>query len=379
MFPMLRVAFALLFGWIALTRMEAQPVVEAASPLAARISSLLPHRATVSLEFHDLTQPPQAEWSSFRGALQDELRKAGLEIATAQPESRLRVTVSENPHGLLFVAEAFTKDTQQVAMLEWNAPPTSESKPRVKIVKQSLWDQADPILDFALTDSGSQLLVLSIGKLASYQRTGGKWTPGAQVSLTLARPMPRDERGRLEIAAAALHVYLPGTTCSGVLQPSVIFACSPRIELWPLNARDAALQVRWVTDRNLLESEGVRGGFYNAGGGLFASVDGRIEQRGSEPVGGTDGWGSDLASIENPCGSNPLVIATAASDSHAADQVQIYEMTNGQGIPASEALPLPGPVSALWPAETPGQATLVVRNSKTGNYEASRLGLACAE
>jgi hypothetical protein len=40
---------------------------------------------------------------------------------------------------------------------------------------------------------------------------------------------------------------------------------------------------------------------------------------------------------------------------------------------------LTGPITALWPAETAGQATLVIRNSKTGNYEASRLGLACAE
>ena len=73
--------------------------------------------------------------------------------------------------------------------------------------------------------------------------------------------MPRDPRGRLEIAAAALRVYLPGTTCSGVLQPSVIFTCAPSNEPWPLNPRDAALQVRWVTDRNLLESDGVRGAF----------------------------------------------------------------------------------------------------------------------
>ena len=47
--------------------------------------------------------------------------------------------------------------------------------------------------------------------------------------------------------------------------------------------------------------------------------------------------------------------------------------------PASDPLPLPGPVTALWPAETRSQATLVVHNLQTGEYEASRLGLACTQ
>jgi len=48
-------------------------------------------------------------------------------------------------------------------------------------------------------------------------------------------------------------------------------------------------------------------------------------------------------------------------------------------VARSEPISLPGPVTALWPAVEPAQATLVVRNSNTGNYEASRLAVACAE
>src|SRR5579864_4875223 len=103
---MLRVAFALLFGWILPLPAQAQPMGEAAQQLAARISSLLQRRATVSLEFQNLTQLPPADSSSFRSALEEELRKAGLElVTTVQPELRLRVTASENARGLLFVAE----------------------------------------------------------------------------------------------------------------------------------------------------------------------------------------------------------------------------------------------------------------------------------
>jgi hypothetical protein len=84
MFPMLRVGFALLFGWAA-TMLQGQTAGDAAAQLASRISSLLPRGTTVSLEFQTLTPLSPAESSSFRGTLQDGLRKVGVEItATAQ-------------------------------------------------------------------------------------------------------------------------------------------------------------------------------------------------------------------------------------------------------------------------------------------------------
>jgi hypothetical protein len=201
--------------------------------------------------------------------------------------------------------------------------------------------------------------------------TTGKWTSSGQASLALAKPLPRDPRGRLEMTAGALRLNFPGVTCSGSLSPSLRIACASGSETWPLNPRDPAFQVRWTADRNTLESDSVHSTFYNAAAGLFATTGGKIEDRAGEPTAGAEKWGTDL--------TNPLVIATTAGDATAGDQIQIYDIANGQAAPASNALPLNGPVMALWPAETAGQASLVVRNSKTGFYEASRLGLACAE
>ncbi|HEV2689882.1 MAG TPA: hypothetical protein VGV35_15085, partial [Bryobacteraceae bacterium] len=128
------------------------------------------------------------------------------------------------------------------------------------------------------------------------------------------------------------------------------------------------------------ESDGLRGAFYSVAAGLVSTVGGRIEDRNGELVSGTDGWGSDVAASENPCGpSDPAVLASKSGDGQERDEVQAYELVNGLARPASEPLSLAGPVTALWPTETPRQTTLVIRNSKTGNYEASRLGLACAE
>ncbi len=144
--------------------------------------------------------------------------------------------------------------------------------------------------------------------------------------------------------------YLPGATCTGSLQPDLKVACAPGNEIWP------EAQVRWVTDRNLLESDPAKTPFYTTAQGL---------------VGGAEGWGSDIAPIQGACGT--AIIATSAATDR--DSVQAYQNTT----PVSDALPLPGPVTALWPSETPGQVTLVVHNLQTGEYEASRLGLACSQ
>ena len=79
---MIRVTFALFFGSVLLLQAQNPPeqaMTDAASQLAARISSLLPRRATVSLELQNLTPLSATEWSSFRRLLQDELRKSGID------------------------------------------------------------------------------------------------------------------------------------------------------------------------------------------------------------------------------------------------------------------------------------------------------------
>ena len=77
---MSRVVFALLFLPVLSYLAEAQSMQEAAAQLAARISSLLQRRATVSLDFQNLTPLPPPESSSFRSGLERELRKAGLAV-----------------------------------------------------------------------------------------------------------------------------------------------------------------------------------------------------------------------------------------------------------------------------------------------------------
>jgi hypothetical protein len=370
MCPMLRVGFALLFGWAA-TMAQTPPSSDAAQ-LASRISSLLARGTTVSLEFQNPTGLSPVEWSSFRIALPEELRKAGVQITAAgQPESRVRVFASEGAHGLLLVAEILTGETRQVTMLRWRAAPVSDSRVRITITRKLIWQQAEPILDVLLFDSGAQLLVLGTNKAASYRWIDGKWASAETVSFSTSRPPARDPRGRIEMLGGTFRVDLPGTTCSGELAPVLKVACS---------SGDGGLPARWITDRNLMEATGIRGAFYSEADGLFAMADGKIADRAGQPFPGADGWGSDIAGVANPCGSSTdTVIVDGAGDDPSRDQIQVHVIADGDAAPASEPMTLPGPVTALWSSETGGQTTLVIRNPKTGAYEAYRLGLACAE
>jgi hypothetical protein len=341
---MIRVTAVLLFGSALL--LPAQSMMDAAAQLAARTSSLLPRHPIVSLEMQNLTPLPAGEWSSFRSLLQSELRKVGLETTGTQPEARLRVTLSEDTHGLLFVAEVFTGDTRQIAMLPWNRPSSAQAKPRVSITNRILWAQPEPILDVLMVDSDSGMLVLGTTKVTSYRSTGDKWIPSATASLLLPRPLPRDPRGMIEATAGGFEVFLPVATCTGAWNPELKLTCASEVASWP-----GTFGTRWMPDRNVLE--------------------------GDAPTPSFEGWGSDWASIADPCEAGTVEIASGLNTEH--DSVRVYLIQDGQATPASDALPLPGPVTALWPAESTRQATLVVHNLQTGEYEASRLALACTE
>jgi hypothetical protein len=370
---MIRVTAALFFG-LALqlpAQTAEQTTAEEAAQLAARTSSLVPRRTTVSVETRNLTALPAAEWSNFRSLLLNELHKAGVETSGTPSESRLRVTLSQDARGLLLVAEVFTGDSRQIALLPWNLPSLAQAKPRFRITRKILWSQPEPILDVLLTDSDSAMLVLSANGVATYRSSDDKWVPVATASLVLPRPMPRDPRGRLVKTLDGFRAYLPAATCDGIPSPQLSLTCAATVQSSP------DLSVRWVAGRNVFESDAVKSPVYSSGGGLFAMADGHVEDRSGQPVTGTEGWGSDIARIADPCGSGTAVVASSANTER--EEIRAFEVAGAQATSASEPMSLPGPVTALWSTESGVLATLVVNNLQTGEYEASRLGLACTQ
>jgi hypothetical protein len=231
-------------------------------------------------------------------------------------------------------------------MLPFASSVSSQSRPRVNISTTALWRQPEPVLDVFVQDSGSRMLVLSPGSVTSYGLTGDRWTQTSTASLLLDRPMPRDPRGRLVPTAEGFQIFLPVATCTGSWNQEIKVECTSGTSIWP-----GTLGTHWLADRNMLVGE--------APGSTY------------------EGWGSDGTIIADPCNAGTLAVASSPNNEH--DSVRAYQIRDGQPSPVSDPLPVPGPVTALWPG-TPGrEATVVVHNIQTGEYEASRVGLACAQ
>jgi hypothetical protein len=198
--------------------------------------------------------------------------------------------------------------------------------------------------------------VLEADRVVQYSKAEGQWRIEKQVSLTFTQPMPRDPRGHITGTSPAIQVSAPGH-----------------------NGPDS---LRWVAGRNYRDAD-ERGMFFTAApiadGELLAGIDGRTRlytQR-VEAVLTIDDWGSDIAAIAGECGSKTQVLATAAGTDGAPDHLQAFEFTGAAYAAVSERLPLAGPVTALWSAESPNRVTMVVHNRQTGMYEASRISLSC--
>lgn len=315
-----------------------QTSADALKQLAGKILAQAPARSTVSFSFDNRSSLAESDAGLMKASLEQQLRVGGLQVG--ESDAKLRVTLSEDPARYLFVAQLGA----DVAIVSWNKPPRPAVEYRVAIKRMPVWEQRDPILDVELSNGESNMAVLEKNRLVQYIKRDGVWQMDHATNTSLNVPMSRDPRGR--IGSDETERLVPG--------------------------------------RNYMDG-GERGYFFTkaetGSGTLLAGIDGRTRLYGHrpEPLLTINNWGSDIAAIESNCGSNKQVLATAPTTDDLQDRVQAFELSAGSFSPASEPLTLPGHVTALWPAESPDQVTLVVHDRQTGMYEASRLSLACAQ
>jgi hypothetical protein len=306
--------------------------------LGVKILAQAPAHAPVSLSFENRSSLEAAEAAAVRTSLEQQLRDAGLEIA--ESETKLHVTVSEDPARFLLVAQMGAG----IDIVSWNRPPRSPTEYRISIKRAAVWEQRDPILDVRLSDAASSMLVLEPGRLVQYTKKDGVWQMDHATNTAPKTPVSRDPRGQI------------GTDETE----------------------------RWVPGRNYMDG-GDRGYIYTKAetvpGTLLAGIDGRTRLFGQrpEPLLAIDNWGSDIAAIESACGSKRQVLVTAPATDESQDHLQAFEISAGSYSAVSEPLPLPGPVTALWTSESPDEVTLVVHNGQTGMYEASRISIVCTQ
>ena len=354
---MSRALLAIVLILVAAATGRSQPYSDAVKQLAARIASEIPPKTTVAPFLENRSSLAAADLESIRGALDQQLRTAGLEIG--ESDLKLRLTVSENASEFLIISEI----NGTVFIAGWKRPAPAAAQYTISVHVAPIWQQRTPVLDLTLFNNGMNMVVLEPERTAEYTRNGDDWHLDRATPLTLTRPTARDPRGRLIGSPPAVDASMPS-----------------RGEPGP-----ADVPYRWVPGRNYFESAD-RGNFFTSAqlssGTLLAGTDGRTRwfpAQKNESALTINDWGSDIAPIASACGSKTQVLATAPVVDGAPDRLQAFEFTGAAFAAVTEPVLLAGPVTALWPAESPDQVTMVVQDRQTGMYEASRVTLACAK
>jgi len=334
----------------------------------------------------------------IRHALEHELRSAGVMVREKGADTDVRVTLSQNLQGWLWVAEVREGSETKVAMLPVSgaaAITAASSAPQITLRANLLYAQTAPILDVAVlgAPTDQRMVILEPEHIRIYAQTAGTWQLAQSFDITHAQPFPRDLRGRISPAQDHLFdAYLPGIVCTATKAAdswTITMSCSDSDDPWQLLSQKAF----YNPARNFFTGVLVPGfgpklpPFYSAaeiarsGGTAFlvADVNGAVHllEGGSHKllIGARD-WGSDIAGVRSECGSGTQVIASAAGWP-VADSVRAYEVSGREATAVSAPLNFDGIITALWPAADKTSAIVVVQKPQETAYEAYSVSVVC--
>jgi hypothetical protein len=393
-----RVALALLVLSIARGAAAADDPAAAARELARQTAALAGKGASVTVALRNASSLDPMATAQVRAAFELALEEAGAVASPIAPAVEASLTLSENPSQYLLVEVARKGEERQVWIAAWkrNGAPGGAPSPAagaVALEKKLVWEQDEPILDAAFAAAGT--LVLSPSKIILSTRTAGGPEQPKAVSITPARPQPRDPRGRLRVNGKSFQAYLPGTMCSGTADAGITVACHASEEPWVLESgsRDILLAgfapARNYFDGQVVTQTGVRKTvppFFSAASvedqgrtwWVLALANGRAQlfDAALEAAGDLPAWGSDIAGADARCGAGPQVLATQPGDRGEPDAVQAFTLVNRSARAIAPPVSFAGPVTALWPSG--GNAVLAVaRDLRTGRYAAYVVSVVC--
>ena len=339
------------FVWLLLLALPAcgETLDEAVRELSVKVAARLGKGSGARVTVHNLSSLPGTEATRARGLLGRALRGAKAVEVT--------LTVSENLGGLVLVAEAAGSGVDMVTY----APDVAVHPARPSIEKRLLFEQQTRLLDVQTIDEWT--LVLDTRAVTVY----GTGAPSEQpVGVT---PPLRDPRGRLEVHEDELTVSLSGRTCAGSWRPRLSLTCAEGKE-----------PARFSAGRNTLEAAGWPEHYSLARAGAFyllTLADGKVHIYDAQhkAVATFDGWGADVA--QDYCSGSDRVVASGAAGPDAADTVALYAVADRRAHAVSDALELPGPVVALWPAAKGPGVVAIIRNLTSERYAAYSLTWDC--
>ena len=311
---------------------------------AAKVAALVPSHARIDIAVSNISSLAPDDVAAIQTSLANLLANHGLRLSGSDPAAAsVQVTISQNVDGFLLVAQVKHDGGEKVAMV--SVPGAVKNAPHgggVLLDAKLAWEQPTQILDFALPtpQAGSQtiLAVIEPRKLTFYAQDWTQWElvrelPSASAVAT------RNWRGRIDASrsGAQTDARWPGNECKGDFGHPNTVNCQT----------SSATGDAWIFGN-------VRPPFPPAGGG-------------------------DAVSLGLQCRTRAIALATGGGDWTQPDFIQGYEMSGGAGSAVASGSPInfDGPVMAIWPGATPGTARVVVRNLRSGNYEAYIVTATC--
>jgi hypothetical protein len=396
---------------------------EPAAELARRIADVL-GPASAHLTIQNLSSISNDSVPAIRRLLEDGLKADGVAITNGDSANLLRVTLSENARGGLWVAEIVQGNQTRVVMAAVNEAPGSSLPATQKvmlhiqpIVKASdLQSKTGGQHDFgvspilAAAQINNALVVLTSARVSVLQSSTGGWLELAHADLGAAHAASRDPRGVVVplTDGNGFEAYAPGVACTGTFDAAAAGSppgswtahCHTSDDPWPLvqSSADAGTKAFYNSGRNYFT--GVIAPalavelppFYtaallaNRAAGsalLIGGVDGKVilvENSQIKPVAGTRDWGSDFAVVNSSCGVGAQVIVSSSGEG-AADSLRSYELPAQEAVAVSEPLMLGGTAMGLWPAPDGKSAIVLVRKAlEQGHgfdYEVDRVSQSC--
>lgn len=364
-----------------------------AAETSRRIVSLAGN-GPLSFEVRNASSTPQDQIMIIRRAIESNLRAQGVQLReAAQGYATVRVTLSENVRGWIWIIEVPGTPDAKVSMLSFaketaNAGSTSAT---MSLRKTLLFAQDEQILDAAsLSKNGEHIVVVSPSSVSVYRADASTRTWNLEQSWSIPHQIyPRDLRGRLQMNSdGEFTAYLPGIRCQGKALQQESAQCTNTDDPWWLAGSSNAF---FNSARN--HFTGVVPGlprtfppFYSAAllkrktdTWVVSTIDNQVNLLDGTQlklVTGTRDWGSDLAALRSNCGSGGQLLVTGSGDSSGGDTIRAFEITDTAAVMVSSPLPFEGAIAALW-TRTQGDVTTAVVRTPTGKYEAYSISISC--
>jgi SpoU rRNA methylase family enzyme len=394
------------------------PWEKPAAALAGQIYEILgPGQARLTIR--NLSTISNDEIPAIRRLLEQDLKTLGVLASGAESANEIRLTLSENQRGRVWVAEIVEGNETRVAMVEvkQGAVQQTQAKSGVTLRKQSVLTTRDEVL--AALEIADAMVVLEPEEIVVYGNAAEGWQERKRVGIGQKKPLPRDPRGMILATPGGdgFEASAAGMSCSGSYQPA-----QPAGE-WSIQCRES--DDPWSIFRapvgqaggNAQEDVSVTPikAFYNAARDYFTGilspslgpelpsfytaawlarpsngaalllggVDGKLEilENGAlKPVAGARDCGSDFAALQPGCGANAQIVASGSGEA-ASDSLRAFELPAQEAVPSSAPLAMDGTVTALWTAPDGKSVLAVVRKTAnpgaTDRYEVDRVTASC--